>query len=123
MDDISKNTEEYNPDKKRKILIVFDVMITDILSNKKRNPIVTELFIRGRKIKICFVSITQFYFAAPKNIRLNSRHYFVMKIANKREFQHELHLIIHQILTLWIFIKNTEKTKFFFSYWYYSCIR
>ena len=89
MDDIYKNIEEYNPNKKRKILIVFDDMITDILSNKKRNPIVTELFIRRRKRKICFVSITQFYFAAPKNIRLNSRRYFVMKILNKREFQYK----------------------------------
>ena len=99
IDDSYKNIEEYNPKKKRKILIVFDDMITDILSNKKRNPIVTELFIRRRKLKICFVSITQFYFAAPKNNKLNSRHYFVMKIPNKREFQHKLHLIIHQILT------------------------
>ena len=58
-------------------------MIADILSNKRRNPIVTELFIKGRKLKIRFVSIAQSYFAAPKNIRLNSRHYFVMKIPNK----------------------------------------
>ena len=71
MDGIYKNIEEYNPNKKRKILIVFDDMIADFLSNKKRNPIVTELFIRGRKLKICFVSITQSYFAATKNIRLN----------------------------------------------------
>ena len=48
MDDIYKNIEEYNPNKKRKILIVFDDMIADMLSNKKLNPIVTELFIRGR---------------------------------------------------------------------------
>ena len=49
MSDIYKNIEEYNPNKKRKILIVFDNMIADILSNKKLNPIVTELFTRGRK--------------------------------------------------------------------------
>ena len=55
MDDIYKNIKDYNPNKKRKILIIFDVMIADILSNKKLNPIVTELFIRGRKINISLV--------------------------------------------------------------------
>ena len=85
MDDIYKNIEEYNPNKKRELLILFDDMITDMLSNKKSNPIVTKLFIRGRKLNIYLVFITQFYFAVPKNIRLNSTHYFVMKIPNKRE--------------------------------------
>ena len=87
MDDIYKNIEEYNPNKKRKILIVFDDMIADMFSNKKLNPIVTELFIRGRKLNISLVCITQSYFAVPKNIRLNSTHYFVVKISNKRELQ------------------------------------
>ena len=58
-----------------------------MLSNKKLNPIVTELFIRGRKLNISFVFITKCYFAVPKNIRLNSTHYFIMKILNKRELQ------------------------------------
>ena len=62
-------------------------MIADMLRNKKRNPIVTESFIRGRKINISLAFITQSYFAVPKNIRLNSTHYFVMKIPNKRELQ------------------------------------
>ena len=62
-------------------------MIADMVSNKKLNPIVTELFIRGRKVDISLVFITQSYFAVPKNIRLNSTHYFVMKIPNKRELQ------------------------------------
>ena len=84
MDQIYKNIEEYNPDKKRKILIVFDDMIADMLSNKKLHPIVNELFIRGRKLNIF---ITQSYFAVPKNIRLNLTKYFVMKIPNKRELQ------------------------------------
>ena len=66
MDGIYKNIEEYNPCKKRKILIVFDNMIADMLSNKKLNPIVMELFIRGRKLNISLVFITQSYFAAPK---------------------------------------------------------
>ena len=80
-----KDIEEYNPNKKRKILIVFGDMIADILSNKKLNPIVTELLIRGRKLNISLVFITQSYFALPKYIRLNSTHYFVLKIPNKRE--------------------------------------
>ena len=58
-----------------------------MLDNNKLNPIVTELFIRGRKLNICLVFITQSYFAVPKNIRLNSTHYSVMKIPNKRELQ------------------------------------
>ena len=66
MDDIYKNIERCNPNRKRKILIVFDDMISDMLSNKKLNPIVTELFIRGRKLNISLVFITQSYFTDPK---------------------------------------------------------
>ena len=84
MDDIYKNIEENNPNKKQKILIVFDDMIADMLSNNRLNPIVTELFIRGRKLYISSVFIIQSYFTVPKN-RLNSTHYFVMKISNKKE--------------------------------------
>ena len=62
-------------------------MIADMLSNKKLNPTVTELFIRGRKLKISLVFLTQSYFAVPKYISLISTYYFVMKIANKRELQ------------------------------------
>ena len=83
MDDIYKNIEEYNPNKKHKILIIFDDMIADMLNNKRLNPVVTELFIRGRKLNISLVFILQSYFAVPKNIRLNSMHYFIMKIPNK----------------------------------------
>ena len=83
MDDIYKNIEEYNPNKKPKILIVFEDMIAGMLNNKKINPIVTELFIRGRKLSISIVFITQFYFPVLKNIRLNSMHYFIFKIPNK----------------------------------------
>ena len=82
---IYKNIEEYNPSKKRKILIVFDNRIADMLSNDKGNPIVTELVIRDRKLNISLVFITQSYFAVPKNIKLNSTHYFIMKIPNKQE--------------------------------------
>ena len=66
---------------------------------KKLNPIETELFIRGRKLNISVVFITQSYFTVPKSIRINSTNYFIIKIPNKRELL-ELHLIIHQILTL-----------------------
>ena len=83
MDDIYTNIEKYNPNKKHKILIVFDDMIADMLINKQLNPIVIELFIRGRKLKISLVFITKSSFAVPKNIRLNSTHYFVLKIPNK----------------------------------------
>ena len=66
------------------MLFVFADMIADMLSNEKLNPIVTELFIRRRKLNISLVFITQSYLDVPKNIRLNSTHYFVMKISNKR---------------------------------------
>ena len=87
MDNIYKNIEKNNSNKKRKILIVFDDMIADIVSHKTLNPLVTELFIRGRKLNIPLVFSKQSYFAVPKNIRLNSTHYFVMKTPNKRELQ------------------------------------
>ena len=87
MDGIYNNIEEYSPNIKRIILIVFDYMITDMLSNKKPNAIVTELFTRRRKLNLSLVFITQSYFAAPKNIRLNSIHCFIMKIPIKRELQ------------------------------------
>ena len=87
MDDIYKNFEDYYPNKKRNILIVFDDMIADMLSDKNLNPIVTEMFIRRRKLNIYFAFITQSCFPVPKNITLNSVHYFVMKILNKWELQ------------------------------------
>ena len=66
MDEIYKNIEEYDPSKDRNILIVFDDMITDMLSNKNLNPIVTELFIKGRKLNISLVFITQSYLLFQK---------------------------------------------------------
>ena len=100
VNDIYKKTEEYNPNKKRKIMIVFDDTIADMLSNKKFSPIVTELFIRHRRLNIFLIFNTKSYFTVPKNIRLKSTHYFIMKTPNKRELQQNLHLLIHQILTL-----------------------
>ena len=87
MQDVYKNIEDYNSRKNRKVLIVFDDMIADIIDNKKLNPIVTELFIRGRKRNISIVFITQSYFKVPKDVRLNSTHFFIVKISNKRELQ------------------------------------
>ena len=87
MHDVYKNINDYNPDKENKILIVFDDMIADMINNKKLNSIVTELFIRGRKLNISLVFITQSYFKVPKDVRLNTTHFFIMKIPNKREIQ------------------------------------
>ena len=73
-------------------------MIADMINRKKKlNPIVTELFIRGRKVSIVF--ITQSYFKVPKDARLNSTHFFIMKIPNKRELQ-QIALYHSQILVL-----------------------
>ena len=85
--DVYENIEDYNSIKKRKILIVFDDMIADMINNNKLNPIVTELFIRGRKLNISIVFITQSYFKVPKDVRLHSKHFFIMKIPNKGELQ------------------------------------
>ena len=87
MQDVYKNINEYNANKERKILITFDDMIADTINKKKLNSIVTELFIRGRKLNISLVFITQSYFKVPKDVRLISTHFFIMKIPNKRELQ------------------------------------
>ena len=83
MDGKYKNIDKYNLNKKYKILSVFDDMIVDMLSNKKLQETVTKLFTRGRKLKIVLVLIPQSYFDVPKHIRLNSTHYFTMKIPNQ----------------------------------------
>ena len=87
MQDVYKNIDEYNPDKENKILIVFDDMIADMINNKKLNSIITKLFIRERKLNISLVFIAQSYFKVSKDVRLNSTHFFIMKISNKRELQ------------------------------------
>ena len=68
-------------------MILFDDMIADMITDKKFNATLTELFIRGRKLNISVVFITQSYFDVAKNNRLNSLHYFILKIQNKRELQ------------------------------------
>ena len=87
MEDVYKNIEDYNPNKNRNVLMVFDNMTADMINNKNLNPIVTELFIRDRKLNIFIIFITQSYFKVPKDVILNSTQFFIMKIPNKRELQ------------------------------------
>ena len=79
--------DEYNVDKENKILVVFDDLITDLINNKKLNSVLTELFIRGIKLNISLVFITKSYFQVPKDVKLNTNHFFITKIPNKRELQ------------------------------------
>ena len=87
MEDVYKNIENYNQGKKGKILILFDDMIPDMITNNKLNQVVTELFIRDRILNISILFTTQSYFKVPKNVRFNSTHIFIMKIPNKRDLQ------------------------------------
>ena len=87
MDDVHEDINEHNPARKRK---VFDDMIADIMNNNKSQAIIKELFIRCRELNISIVFITQsvlFIQSVPKEVRLNSTHYLIMKIHNKRELQ------------------------------------
>ena len=85
MHDVYENIDEYSPTRKRKILIVFDDMIADIMSNKKFQAIIKDLFIRCRKLNISLVFIMQSCFSVTKDVRVNSTHYSIMKINNQRE--------------------------------------
>ena len=86
MFDAYKNIDEYNVDKDRKILIVFDDMVVDMIHNKKLNSVVTELLIRGRKLNIFLVFIIQSYFKVTKYLRLNTTHFFISKIPIEESF-------------------------------------
>ena len=108
MQDVCKNIEDYNPDKERKVLIVFDDMIANMINKKKLNPIVIELSSRGRKLNISIVFITQSYFKVPKDVRLKCYAFLLRKFQIKENFS-KLLQITDQILTLKIllkFIKN-----------------
>ena len=87
MDDVYENINDCNPIRKRKKVTVFDDMFADIMTYKKFQAIIKELFIRCRKLDISFVFITQSYFSVPKDARLNTAHQFIIKINNKRELQ------------------------------------
>ena len=82
MQDVYKNIKDYNPRKNRKVLIVFDDMIADMINNKKLDSVVTELFIRGSKVNISIVFISQSYLKVPKDVRFNTTHFFIMEIPN-----------------------------------------
>ena len=84
--DVYKNIGDYNSDPENKMLIVFD-MIADMINNRKLGSIVTKLFIRRRKLNISLVFISQSYFKVPKDVTLNTTHFFIAKIPNKRELQ------------------------------------
>ena len=85
MDDVYEDIDNYNPKRDKKVVIVFDDMIVDIMINEKFKAMIKELFITCRKLNISLVFITQSYFSVPKDVRLNSTHYLIMKIKNKRE--------------------------------------
>ena len=87
MDDVYENINYYNLSRKKKILIIFNDMIADIMTNKKFQSIIKKLFIRCRKLNISLTFITQSYFSVPQNVRLNSMHYLIMKTNNERELQ------------------------------------
>ena len=83
MDEVYEIINDYNPNRKRKILIFFEDMIADIVRNKKFQSVIKELFIRCRKLNVSLLFITQSYFSVPKDVRLNSMHYLIMKINNR----------------------------------------
>ena len=122
IDEIYENIEEYNAEKKRIRLIVFDGMIADILSNKKFNPIVTELFIRGAKLTISLAllhSHISLYKKKKKAKNLQTKFYAVfyyLKFQTNGSFN-KSHLIFHQLFdlkTLWIFTKNFASKPYSF---------
>ena len=85
MNDVLEDVNSYNKKRNKKVLILFDDMIADIMRSEKFKAIVKELFIRCRKLNISIVFIAQSYFRTPKDARLNSTHYILMKIGNKNE--------------------------------------
>ena len=87
MDNILENIEDCNKKRKRKVLIVFDDMISHVMSGKKAQQVLKELFTRCRKLNISFCFLTQSYFSVPKDVRLNCTHYIIFKLNNKRELQ------------------------------------
>ena len=87
MDDVLDDINNYNKNRDKKVLIVFDDMIADIEYNKNFKRIIKELFYRARKINVSIAFITQLYFRALKDAKLNSTHYILMKIGNKKELK------------------------------------
>ena len=87
MDDVNDDIEDYNKKRKRKVLIVSDDMISHVMSKKKAQQVLKELFIRCRKLNVSLCFLTQSYFSVPKDVRLNCTHYIILKLNNKSELQ------------------------------------
>ena len=114
MDDVHENIDDYNANRKRKILVVFDDMIVCIMSNNKFQTIIKELFTRCKKLNISLVFITQSYFPVPKDVRLSLTHHLSMKINNRKELQNTT--INHSITKiLWRFTKNSQENHNLFQ--------
>ena len=110
MHDVYKNIDEYNPDKENKILIAFGDMIADMIHNKKLNSVVTELFIRGRKLNISLVFITKSYFKVPKDVRLILATFLLQKFQIKENFN-KLQYTTRQTLILKILLISIENVQ------------
>ena len=116
---IYKNINHYQRDKENKILIVFDDMIADMIQNKKLNSVVTELFIRGRKLTISLVFIIQSCFKVPKAVRLTTNNFFITKLLSERELQqiainHSSHISTEDFVNIYrkcTFANNTTLTS------------
>ena len=120
MDDVYENIDDHNPKKKWKILVISDDMIADNVSNTKVQAIIKELFFRCRKLNISLVFITQSYFSLPKDVTLNSTHYLIMKINNKRELQniainHSAYIDYNDFMKIY---REFIKEPYFFDNWY-----
>ena len=87
MDDIYDDIEDYNKKRKRKVLTALGDMISHVMSNKKVQQVLKELFIRCRKLNISLCFLTQSYFSVPKDVRLNCTHYVILKLNNNNELQ------------------------------------
>ena len=119
MDDVYENIDDYNPVRKKK-LIVLDEMIADMMTNKKFQAIIEELFIRRRKLNTSLVFITQSFFRVPKDVRLNSTDYLIIKIDNKKELQniginHSVDIDYKDFWKIYRFTDNVQEN--FSIYW------
>ena len=111
MNDVLENINNYNKNRDKKVLIIFDDMIADIMRIEQFKAIVKELFIRCRKLNISIAFITQSYFRTPNDARLNSTHYILMKISNKKELksiveEHSGHLDVKDFLKIYNYCTN-----------------
>ena len=117
MDDILSNIEDYNKKRKRKILIIFDDMISHVMSDRRAQQILKGLFIRCRKLNISLCFLIQSYFLVPKDVRINCTHYILFKFNNKRDYKDYKDFIkIYRVCTKepfnFLTINTTEDNKF-----------